>query len=322
MAKFQPIAIYRSGVVLPYREGQFIVATEPFSDGTTEYEAGVYTDTPSGRAQLTMRGPQGPQGEPTTIDDALSDTSENPVQNKVVKAEIDKKFNKPTASSAYPVVPVVENGNESFYEISDADAPYTIPYRDGNGCIKAGSPVDEKDATPKDYTDSNFAKSLEFSVDNSTFVLTATLKNANGEILGTPQTVDLPLESVVVNGSYDGTTKSIILTLQNGNTVDIPVGDLVDGLASAADVDKKVDKVNVTSGDFELYGQGHDGAGNTKPITVAYTSSMTQETVVCRNEDSTFEVGEPVTGNNPATMNYVDNNLSDVISAEMADSLF
>lgn len=320
MAKFQPIAIYRSGVVLPYREGQFIVATEPFSDGTTEYEAGVYTDTPSGRAQLTMKGPK---GDPTTIDDALSDISENPVQNKVVKAEFDKKLNKPITSSAYPVVPVVySNGSESFYGISEADTPYTIPYRDENGCIKAGSPVDGKDATNKDYTDSHFARSLEFSVDNSTFVLTATLKSANGEILGTPQTVDLPLESVVVNGTYDGTTKSIILTLQNGSMVDIPVGDLVDGLASAADVDKKVDKVNVTSGDFVLYGQGHDGAGNTMPITVAYTSSMTQETVVYRNEDSTFEVGEPVTGNNPATMNYVDNNLSEVLSVEMVDSLF
>ena len=35
------------------------------------------------------QGPQGPQGEPTTVDAALSPSSTNPVQNKVVKAEID-----------------------------------------------------------------------------------------------------------------------------------------------------------------------------------------------------------------------------------------
>lgn len=39
--------------------------------------------------------------------------------------------------------------------------------------------------------------------------------------------VDLPLESVVVNGSYDSTNKKIILTLQNGNTIEFSVADLV-----------------------------------------------------------------------------------------------
>ena len=62
MTTFQPIAIYKKGIVLPYLEGQFIVATEPFSDGDTEYEAGVYTDLPSGRVQLTMKGPKGDTG--------------------------------------------------------------------------------------------------------------------------------------------------------------------------------------------------------------------------------------------------------------------
>lgn len=81
------------------------------------------------------------------------------------------------------------------------------------------------------YVD-NAASSLEFSVDNSTFVLTATLKNAKGEILGTAQTVDLPLESVVVDGSYDNESKTLVLTLQNSNKVNIPVSDLINGLAS------------------------------------------------------------------------------------------
>ena len=81
------------------------------------------------------------------------------------------------------------------------------------------------------YVD-NAASSLEFAVDNSTFVLTATLKNAKGEILGTAQTVDLPLESVVVDGSYDNESKKLVLTLQNGNKVNIPVSDLINGLAS------------------------------------------------------------------------------------------
>lgn len=77
---------------------------------------------------------------------------------------------------------------------------------------------------------SAYAHSLELSINSQTYVLTATLKNTSGETLGTPQTIDLPLETMVVGGSYDDTTKKVILTLKNGNTVDFSVADLVSGL--------------------------------------------------------------------------------------------
>lgn len=77
---------------------------------------------------------------------------------------------------------------------------------------------------------SAYAHSLELTINSQTYVLTATLKNTSGEALGTPQTIDLPLETMVVGGSYDDTTKKVILTLKNGNTVDFSVADLVSGL--------------------------------------------------------------------------------------------
>jgi len=70
---------------------------------------------------------------------------------------------------------------------------------------------------------------LDLSINSSTYVMTIKLKNSTGTVLSTG-TVDLPLESVVVSGTYDSTNKKIILTLQNGNTIDIPVGDLISGL--------------------------------------------------------------------------------------------
>ncbi len=79
---------------------------------------------------------------------------------------------------------------------------------------------------------SAYAHSLELTINSQTYVLTATLKNTSGEALGTPQTIDLPLETMVVGGSYDDTTKKVILMLKNGNTVDFSVADLVDGLQS------------------------------------------------------------------------------------------
>ena len=79
-------------------------------------------------------------------------------------------------------------------------------------------------------------QNLELAIDNSTFVLTAKLKNGRGEVLGEVQTVDLPLENVVVDGSYDNKSKTLVLILQNGNNVSIPISSLIDGLASKNEI--------------------------------------------------------------------------------------
>lgn len=71
--------------------------------------------------------------------------------------------------------------------------------------------------------------SIDLSINTSTYVITLKLKNSAGTVIST-DTIDLPLESVVVNATYDSTNKKIVLTLQNGTTVDIPLGDLIAGL--------------------------------------------------------------------------------------------
>ena len=78
----------------------------------------------------------------------------------------------------------------------------------------------------------NYGASLSLTIDSSTFVITGQLLDQNGDALGSAQTIDLPLESVVVNGAYDDQTKKVILTLQNGSTIEFSVADLVSGLQS------------------------------------------------------------------------------------------
>lgn len=63
-----------------------------------------------------------------------------------------------------------------------------------------------------------------------TYVITTTLKDQDGNTLGTAQSIDLPLESVVVSGSYDAQTKEVILTLKDGSQIRFSVADLVSGL--------------------------------------------------------------------------------------------
>lgn len=78
--------------------------------------------------------------------------------------------------------------------------------------------------------------SISMSIDSSTYVLTLSLINKAGNIIDT-QTIDLPLESVVVSGSYDSTNKKIVLVLESGSTIDVPVGDLVSGLVNDVQID-------------------------------------------------------------------------------------
>jgi hypothetical protein len=76
-----------------------------------------------------------------------------------------------------------------------------------------------------------YGYSVALSLNTTDYKLTLSLKDQDGTTLST-KTVDFPIESVVVNGSYDNLNQKIVLTLQNGNTIDIPVGDLISGLQS------------------------------------------------------------------------------------------
>lgn len=75
----------------------------------------------------------------------------------------------------------------------------------------------------------NTGSLIDLEINGTTYVITLSLKDVDGNVIST-DTIDLPLESVVVGGSYDSANQKIVLTLENGNTVDIPVGDLIAGL--------------------------------------------------------------------------------------------
>ena len=86
-----------------------------------------------------------------------------------------------------------------------------------------------------------YVANASMTINNTTYVVTLQLKDQDGNNIGTAQTIDLPLESVVVGGSYDSTNKKIVLTLKDGSTIDIPVGDLVAGLQTEITSTNKLD---------------------------------------------------------------------------------
>lgn len=73
---------------------------------------------------------------------------------------------------------------------------------------------------------------IALNVNSSNYQMTAILKDKNGNVIYTSNVIDLPIESMIVNVTYDSTTKEIVFTLQNGTTLRVSVADLVSGLVS------------------------------------------------------------------------------------------
>lgn len=98
-----------------------------------------------------------------------------------------------------------------------------------DGTVNITVPVVATDVAALPDT-TKYAAALSLTIDSATFIVTGQLKDQNGNNLGAAQTIDLPLESVVVGGSYNSQTQKVVLTLQNGNTIEFSVADLVYGL--------------------------------------------------------------------------------------------
>ena len=78
-------------------------------------------------------------------------------------------------------------------------------------------------------TDLNsYATSLDFTMDSNSYVISAVLKNGSTNL--SSKTIDLPLETMVVDASYDSANKNINLTLKNGTVTSFGIADLVNGL--------------------------------------------------------------------------------------------
>ena len=171
-------------------------------------------------------------GSDITIDDILSTESENPVQNKVITNALNEKADIsdiPTVNNA--TLTIQKNGTSAGTFSANAS-------EDVNINLIIPTTASDVSALP-DST--KYGAGLSLTINSTNYVMTAQLKDQDGNNLGTAQTIDLPLESVVVSGAYDSVNKKIVLTLQNGTTIDIPVGDLISGLQTEITENNKLD---------------------------------------------------------------------------------
>ena len=133
----------------------------------------------------------------------------------------------------------------------------------------------------------DYGKTLKVSINSSTYVMTLQLKN--GHTILSEQTVDLPLESVVVGGSYDSDNEKIVLTLQNGQTIDIPVSDLVSGLVSQSDLTTTLASYYTSSETNTLLGGKQDTIDSTHKLSAdLIDDSDTTNKFVSESEKTTW----------------------------------
>ena len=119
--------------------------------------------------------------------------------------------------------------------------------------------------------------SVDLDINSSTYVMTLSLKNPAGTTISS-DSVDLPLESMVVSGSYDSVNKKVVLTLQSGSTVEFSVADLVSGLQTEITSQNKLsaDLVDDTSTTNKFFSGSYNDLSN-KPTIPTKTSDLTND---------------------------------------------
>lgn len=178
----------------------------------------------------------------------------------VKRAECDKegddittKYAKVDGNNVYTGI---QRFDDAIITIPIADQP-TKPVRlsqltDAIGKLEDGTTIADKAKKDRlgNVIDATYAHTIVITTNSSTYQYTFSLLDAQGNVLNS-QVIDLPLESVVVGGEYDSTNKAIILTLKNGKEIEIPVGDLVEGLQPTINEDNPLPSNYVDDYDSE-----------------------------------------------------------------------
>lgn len=166
--------------------------------------------------------------------------------------------------------------------------------------------------------------SLSLALDSTNYKITLSGTKVDGTTFTVSNVIDLPLESVVVNGSYNNATKKVVLTLQNGSTVEFSVADLVAGLQSeitstnklSADLisDGTTNKV-VTESDVTNWNSKTDNIGTITGITMNGSSKGTSGVV---NLGTVITAHQDISGKADKATTYTKTEVDTALSGKQA----
>lgn len=188
----------------------------------------VQGNTDSLRSEVT--------GEVTTLkSDIKNAQSDIDNINNKIPTKVDKM-----PSSGFNRVYASQGGVDKYVEYTPMVNAGAIVSRDPDGRIAFKDPVLSNEAVTKGYFDNNVISSFSYEMSDD-YKIKLMLKNKNGKTIGEVE-IDLPIESMVVNASYS--SGYLRLELQNGNTLDVDVSDIISGLVNKNDFQNEIANIN------------------------------------------------------------------------------
>ena len=184
--------------------------------------------------------------------------------------------------------------------VADSTSPDFVEYNNQIYYKKVSGDTSNYELILDDNT--NYAADAELILNQKNFQISLQLKDKNGGNIGSKQTIDLPLESVVVDGRYNTEDKTLTLILQNGNEITFSVEDLVAGLQPTL-----ISGVNIKT----INGQSILGAGELE-ISGLKKSDLIEKTDILPNAtaDSSDLVMINTNGNLYRKYIYLENNVT------------
>lgn len=183
-----------------------------------------------------------------------------------IDTKLDDKVDKLSTTGKYAYTH--EGSTQGETQVSEDVVNGAIPSRTNVGQLKVPTtPTDDSHATSKDYVDNSINNErtyllgvindaghslglVESTDPSKEYDYIIQLKDKAGNVISSVE-LDLPLESIITQGTYDSETKEIVLTLDNGSEVRIPVGDLVEGLVDEQGLETAlapyIKEINVSS---------------------------------------------------------------------------
>lgn len=169
----------------------------------------------------------------------------------------DNKLTKVADAATYKrIYGVDEKGNQIMLNAT-ANPDAQVPLYSSNGALIAKM-TNNPALNWGDYSEAtevvNMAFMNEFSkhigagveivVNPADYTFYVNIYNRDGQFIGKSNTVDLPLEELVIDVTYDDNAKNVIVKLKNGEERKIPVAHFVNGLVTEAKHKADIDALN------------------------------------------------------------------------------
>jgi hypothetical protein len=173
------------------------------------------------------------------------------IEEELERLDEDKLSKVIEAATYKRVYGVDEKGEQIMFDAAASPAGQMPLYSANGALIAKMSPIENMPGVeyPSEVINLAFMNELrkhigagvKFSMDPKTYIVSIDVVNIDGQVIYHTE-LDLPLENIIVGGTYqDG---KIIFTLQNGNKIEVPVVNIVNGLVTEAKHKADIDAIN------------------------------------------------------------------------------